>query len=131
MFDFWSRYTKQPGHDDLHGRSASIEEDERLDSSTVRFSLDRFNYCRGLVATGYARISRYQIFFFLSLSSSRNHRSESSLSQRGMLDLPRRCTFLTRTFRLFLSLFLEGYRFYRYRSLRSSFFHFFVEFSLL
>lgn len=63
MFDFWSRYTNQPGHDDLHGRSASIEEDERLDSSTVRFSLDRFNYCRGLVATGYTRISRYQIFF--------------------------------------------------------------------
>lgn len=88
MFDFWSRCTKQPGHDDLHGRSVSIEggEDEKSDSSTVRFSLDRFNYCRGLVATGYARISRYQIYFLVEKSSfgivpiaTRNARSSSSM----------------------------------------------------
>lgn len=82
----------QPGHDDLHGGSVSIEEeqqrtegrDEKLDS--VRFSLDRFNYCRGLVATGYARVSRYQIYFLVEESSfgivpiaTRNAPSSSSM----------------------------------------------------
>lgn len=36
MFDFWSRCTKQPGHDDLHGRSVSIEEEGKTRSRTRR-----------------------------------------------------------------------------------------------
>lgn len=120
MFDFWSRCTKQPGHDDLHGRSVSIEEEGKTRSRTRRrFVSASIDSIIVEVLSQLATLAFQDIRF---ISSSKNHRSGSSLSQRGTLDLPPRCTFLTRTFRLFLSFFLEGYRLLRSSCFSLSFF---------
>ena len=111
--------------DDLHGGSVSTRsrgngaeaKDEKLglvDGSFQPRSIQLLS--RVLSQLGYARVSRYQIYFLDEESSSL---PGSSIRRReGMLDLPRRCTFLTRLFRFSLLSSFRRCHLYRYRLYR-------------
>lgn len=89
-----------------------------MDSSTVRFKPRSIQLlsgsCRSQTTLAFPDI-RF-------ISSTRSHRLVSSLPGPGMLDLPRRCAFLTRPFRFFHSFSRQRRHLYRYRLLITSFF---------